>query len=210
VCLFAGCTEHQNLPIPLVIDVGYSPLERLAISDAKEEWNEKGGPRFAGGDIIFDLIGVIDDEWTWSDYGDDIHVVYRVDRCSDDERFIQETMKDVRGSDNVTIGYCTAGDCVNFMSGFDIWLAEHRDQLEIRALDRGENPAEALDEDRLETLRYNYVRSLTTHELGHMLGITHFQHRIGVMDLRGLGFESPLDLLTDADLDAFCLNYPCH
>ena len=69
-------------------------------------------------------------------------------------------------------------------------------------------------------LRYNYpdwtdaywrymLRAIVLHEFGHMLGITHFNHRYGIMNAAPdmEMYENPH--ITDADMDAYCHVHGC-
>ena len=69
-------------------------------------------------------------------------------------------------------------------------------------------------------LRYNFpdltdynwtylLRSVVLHEFGHMLGVTHFNHRYGIMNA-ALDKEMEADPhITDADMDAYCHVHGC-
>ncbi len=206
VLLPGGCSDWQKLPIRLSFDSSIGEIERQAISDAVAEWNERAGNRYAYGNAVFEIVGDIDDTFNEHDYEDEVHAVYRITRCNDDEAYIQDCNRYYENQD-WTIGYCTLGDCILILYDFDIFMTEYEAQLYLRAEGRGEEDADY--SDRLDRLRYNYVRSLALHELGHMIGITHYNYREGVMDQDGLSFFSPLEHLSDADLDAFCLIYDC-
>lgn len=200
-----GCGEWQELPIRLYVDSTFSEIERQAVLDAIAEWNERAGGRYAYGDAVFEVVGDIDDEFDEHDYEDGRHAVYRITRCNPDEAYLQDVHRKYEDQIGV-IGYCTLGDCIDVLYDFDIFMAEYQASRELRALESGEE----IDlSGRIDALRYNYVRSLTLHELGHMIGLTHYNHRVGVMNSDGLGYFYPLEHLTDADLDAFCEVYPC-
>ncbi|MEA3248893.1 MAG: hypothetical protein U9Q03_00875 [Patescibacteria group bacterium] len=206
VLLPGGCGEWQKLPIPLRVDETFGGVERPAVFDAITEWNERAGGRYAYGDAVFEVVGYSDDTFNEHDYEDGEHTVYRISRCNPDEQYLQEVHRE-DGERIGIIGYCTLADTIDILYDFDVFMAAYEDQLYLRAEEQGIEDADFTG--HLERLRYNYVRSLTLHELGHMLGLTHYNHRVGVMNSDGLGYFYPQDHLTDADLDAFCLVYDC-
>lgn len=69
-------------------------------------------------------------------------------------------------------------------------------------------------------LRYNFpkwsdrnwphlLRVIVLHEFGHMLGITHFEHRYGIMNAEVDHEMIAEPYITDADMDAYCHVHGC-
>jgi hypothetical protein len=200
-----GCTDYQNLPLRLYIDTDFSAVERLAIEDAIERWNDGAGRRYAHGDTVFAVSGLIDDDFDEYDYGDRIHAIYRInDDTNPDVRYLQEIYED----DNGVGAYCPMSDMFIVMYLIDDWLSLVEEKL-LELIDDGRLTQYECDE-YLYRLRFEMVQSLAIHEFGHMLGLLHYNHREGVMNSAGPNVFRGITDLSAADIDAFCLIYDCH
>jgi hypothetical protein len=193
----SGCA--QDLPIEIYLDSSFSEVERQAVLDAMDEWNEALSDRLPDGGPAFVHVGYIDDDWEMADYEDGLHVVYRLDGPTPEEQWLQYQDN---GKPWGTIGYCSDQDCTLFLYFFDGYMRCNEPGYRLLLANdgcRGECADEYLDRKR-----YNYTRSLAVHELGHMLVVAHFDFREGIMNTTGLSFDEPLQHVTEADVGAVC------
>ncbi|MFH1047595.1 MAG: hypothetical protein V1738_04800 [Patescibacteria group bacterium] len=198
-----GCTEYQKLPIQIFVDGDYGDIEHQAIVDALDQWNDWAGWRYAYGDRVFDYRGRIDDDFTEADYGDQIHVAYRISEPNPDVQYLIDLYAGRGG-----VGaYSPMSDMFIVMYTVDAQLLELDARLrqEIAAGEIEPMDVDAYIRDR----RYGLVQNFALHEFGHMLGLMHYNHRPGVMNSDGPNIYEGIDTLSDADLDAFCLIYDC-
>jgi len=72
----------------------------------------------------------------------------------------------------------------------------------------------------IEVMRYNFpewqgyawnlmLRNIVLHELGHTLGIMHYEHRLGMMNSTLNEEPFPDPHLTEADIEAYCIANGC-
>lgn len=200
---FGGCTDYQELPVSLYLDQGFLELEMRAVEDAIGEWNYLAGERYAHGDAVFEIAGQHEDTFNVADYEDDFHCVYALTEPVPDEQWLQELYEDENGvgayspmSDTFVIIYQVRQDIARLEAA---WRERSAD---------GE--LTFFEEHALLDKHYGIVRNHTLHELGHMLGIIHFNHVEGTMNSDGLNTYDGVDHLADDDLAAFCLVYDCH
>jgi hypothetical protein len=200
-----ACSEYQKLPIQLLVDSRFSALEQAAISAAADEWNRQAGYRYSHGDRVFVIAGVtvVIGNFTLTDYEDGLHIVYRISAPTEEEQYLQE----INGGQDSTLGNGTLADILLIMYNFDRFIFELEADLCAEAEASGANNRDWAE--YLNCLRYNFVRNLALHEMGHVLGLLHQSDRYGVMNEDGLSVWSGPEYLTAADLDAFCLIYDC-
>jgi hypothetical protein len=178
-------------------------VEYRAGLDAVGQWNERAGGCYAYGDAVFEVVGKFDDDFNEHDYEDAYHVVYRINEPNPDVRYLQELYANTGGVG----GYNTLSDGFIVMYPVDEYLAEIEPGLRE---DIATGVSEPYDVDQyLRDRRYGITHNYILHELGHMLGLQHYNHRPGVMNSEGGIARHGIEYLTDADLDAFCLNYDC-
>lgn len=204
VISISACAEWQVLPVQLYVDTNFSNLEQEAIADAVAEWNRQAGYRYEHGDTVLEIVGLVTDDFTEADYEDDFHIIYRLSEPSAEEQYLQE----VNGGACSTLGNATLSDALLIMYNFDQFMIELEVEQRERATQLGYDDQNL--QASLDRFRFNFVRNLALHELGHLLGLLHHNDRVGVMNDDGLSFLSSPEYLSDADLDAFCLIYDCH
>lgn len=193
--LVGGCGEWQQLPVELYIDSHFSETERAGILAAVDEWNYRAGGLYRHGDSVFKVVGETDDTFNEHDTEDGAHVIYRIGEPTSDEQYVQQQ------NGGWVVGNSTLGDCFLILYSFERFFEETYDIAPID-VEAGEIPY-------VEKSRYVFIRNVALHELGHMLGLTHYAYERGVMDQRGTPFIGHEVYLEDADLVAFCEIYDC-
>lgn len=181
-----GCNPYQELPVPLYFDQTFSPLERGAIMGALDEWNKKARPRLRHEtDIFF--------------YRDDISTFVNQSSIDRDKRIIFNVAPDT---------VCPPLHICEEKSGYGTFgfIFLFTPEMQNKVISRTESGEINFD----YVAYFRKVRSVSIHELGHLLGLMHFSHLPGIMNKKvPLGTEErPFDL-TEADLEAFCLIYEC-
>jgi len=189
----SGCA-WQDFPVHIYLESSFSDLECEAILDAADEWNEVVGSCLAEPGPLIVYEGRIEDDFNENDFGDDIHVIYRISEPGTDAEFLAED------NDGSIAGHATLGDVVLFLYREDTRLAatEASAAAEGTELDTGE-------------WRYRFVRNIALHEFGHLLGITHYECYTGTMnsDEPRVYDEQGYRYLNDCDRRAFCAVYDC-
>ncbi len=199
----SGCTDYQDLPVELYVDEDFSELEQEAIADVVAHWNLWAGARYAYGNEIFVIVGTHDDTFNEHDYEDGRHSIYRISEPVPDEQYLQDLYSDSGGVG----GYSPLGDAFLVMYKLDDHFANLREEYS-RQIAEGEIEAFHVDW-YVDNMNYGMVHNTTLHELGHMVGLLHINHRPAVMNSVGPNIYQGVEYLTDADLDAFCLIYDC-
>jgi hypothetical protein len=193
------------LPIQIYLDGNATPLGEQAMRDALTTWNDLLGPHYAHADRVFDVVGEHHDTFDRNDYEDGRRSIYLIYEPVPDEQYLQDVYREKFR----LAGYCPLGDCFIVMYYIEEWLVDWEDDISV-ALERGvinENQAAEIQR-QVDEYRYNWIFNVTLHELGHMLGLQHYDQRFGIMNTDGAPYWQ-LDRVTDADLDAFCLIYEC-
>lgn len=187
--LIMGCTK--SLPVEIHLDKTFSAEDRATILEAVAEWNDRAGPLLRDEKDIF-VVG--DDAETFHGFpelDDDMHGFYHVDT----------KLTTPQRKEGDIFGYTTLYDILLFND----YIRQIYDDVEI-----DENVLER-DPNRRERIVRHIIKKVSMHELGHLLGISHYFHREGIM-VPGVPksvttLEGPH--LSEADLEVFCILYDC-
>lgn len=174
-----GCA--QELPVEIWLDTAFDQEETAAIRRAVDEWNELCRHRLADPQACLAEVGRVREEFRPEAFSDDRHVVYKL---ATDSEWPRDPL------DEDTAGYGTRSDVI------------------LKTHTFADSPFNPYWPKSL--LRYEYLlwlQHLALHELGHLLGLMHFNHRPGVMNKWDKsGYD---EHLSEADIDQFCLVYQC-
>lgn len=185
--LISGCLAKQNLPVHILIDESFVPEEHSAIEAAITTWNDQAGGRLGRNTPIF----VIEERdgmppLSVPNLTDGVHGIY----YANSEKF-DPTERDL------SWGYGLHEDVLIFI-----------DQMSWRKKDA---QGRIIEVDPRGTIIPWQLKGTLLHELGHLLGLMHFNHRPGIMNDGGI-FVKFVDgdiFLQESDLDEFCLLYDC-
>jgi hypothetical protein len=212
--LFGGCA--QDLPRLIRLDTAFSDGEIAAVRNAIAEWNAVCRKRLSESRPCLVEGDRVSGDFSPENFSDGHHVVYRLERPDEGGG---------PGSplDYSTSGYGTLEDVLlrtfKYLEGrvcgldADDWpwtsrrplpgdLSHGLGQMPPLGTAGGDLCRPVDQADYLDWLRH-----LALHELGHFLGMMHFEHRPGVMNKEdGSGHH---EHLTEADIEQFCLVYEC-
>ena len=189
-----GC--GKSLPVEIYIDETFSALDRKLLIEAIEEWNQKTEHRLSDKKPVFVVMGEIETLVSIDDLADKRKGIYNAD---------YKIFTPPHRQTGDAYGYTTADDSL-------VYINNIRSDYDWTILPDDEN-----DLDRMEKIKRikkmgNYaVKKVILHELGHLLELSHYFNRPGVMNV-GMPPNPDLDNgphLSLADLDAFCTIYKC-
>jgi len=177
--LLNGCA--QDLPLDVWLDTAFDQEEAAAINRAIEGWNGVCLERLAEPTRCLNVVGRIREQFRPEAFSDDRHVIYKL---ATDSEWPRDPL------DEDTAGYGTRADVLiktHTFADFAFPITWSK-----------------------AVIRHEYLvwlEHLALHELGHLLGMMHFDHRPGVMNKwDDSGYD---ERLTEADIDQFCLVYEC-
>jgi len=177
LALLIGC--GRDIPIDIWIsDADFDEAEEASLFAAMDSWE-----RVTGLDIFTYRGRVAWGEFSWEDFGDDIHGIYKVRPDSYEVRYVHETTGAGFG------GYGTYGDVLLNLDAEDVWRNEMADEL---------FGCYGVWHTREECHLLN-LQDLATHELGHFIGLSHIPGRRAIMNPELYGLLYP----TEVDLEAF-------
>lgn len=182
-----GCVFSQELPIKIYLDSSFEAEDASVIKEAIATWNKQAGVRLKNPTEIFSYGGEGPAFGGAEDLNDGMHAIYKVD---------PNKLNGVIGWAPIERwGYATFGDVFIFIDAMRYRVADQNGKIvETR-------PRKPSDD--------NLVFILTLHELGHLLGLMHFNQVPAIMNTKLSDETDRLENLTEADLDAFCLIYEC-
>ena len=188
--LLSGCLAKQNLPVHILIDESFVIEERSAIEAAINTWNDQAGARLGSKAPIFIIDGHVGmPPLSRVNLTDGLHGIY----YADSEKF-DPTPRDS------SWGYGLHEDILVFI-----------DQMSWSKKDA---QGKIVELDPRGTIVPWQLKGTLLHELGHLLGLMHFNHLPGIMN-DGVIFFKFFDkinndiFLQKSDLDEFCLIYDC-
>jgi hypothetical protein len=164
---------------------------RKIIADAVQQWNDAVAPRLAPGQpppLTFE--GFVDvPDFDAADpktaLTDGRSVIYKVTETTPELR----AMLDAGGYPDLVVGYgLPDGDALIMLDQFDAWIGD----------------------DKKPDSRTELLSQTVCHELGHVLGIQHYENKDGVMnpDIAWYTRDAHGRYVKDADVEAFCLVHP--
>ncbi len=74
----AACGRPDELPLPIYVEDSWSDEETAQIRLAIDEWNAVAAAHLKEPQLLLDYRGRIHDAFEPEDFGDDIHVIYRI------------------------------------------------------------------------------------------------------------------------------------
>lgn len=170
---------RADLPVIIYIDSRFTEDEEQVIVSAMDEWNAKAGERLKSPGPVFIYVGryVDEDGFRPEDLVDGRHVIYRVDHPTEEYYSLQ-------GARTTGVyGYATLGDILLFFFKF-IDGPDGSDEREKHLF---------------------FVRMTVLHELGHMLGLGHFEFQEDLMNAEAINVRH----ISEADIEEFCILYEC-
>jgi len=196
----------RDLPLEIVIEDAWTGMELESIEQAIAEWNSAAGSRLSRPGPVLVVTGRTADTFHLHDLEDDQHVIYRISETTPD--FLE--LESVTGEGR---GYGTYGDVLISANHGPLlpWYCAEDTYYQERP--DGDYEAYLLEygADRLHADCVAFLRPLVLHELGHFIGLAHFENRPGIMNSGEYvtGIAVLETHLTEADLDEFCLVYDC-
>ncbi len=176
----AGC--GRDLPLEVFLQDTWEGLELQGVQEAIDEWNTAAGSRLRDPRTVIDVAGRTDDEFDISDLGDSMHAIYRISEKTPEYQELEDAVGGMQG-------YGTYNDVL--ILTFMVFVPDPEAIPEAMA---GDPTA--------------HLRALALHELGHFIGVAHFNHEPGIMN--STEYPDPtITHLTDADLAAFCIAHDC-
>jgi len=189
-----GC--GKSLPIEIYIDETFSPMDRKLLFEAIDEWNLEAKQRLYDEKPIFVVAGEIETLSSVDDLADKIKGIYNAD---------YKIFTPPHRKTGDAYGYTTVNDCL-------IYVSNMRSDYDWTILPDDENNLDRMEKIKWIKKMANYaVKKVMFHELGHLLELSHYFNRPGVMNV-GMPPNPDLDNgphLSLADLDAFCTIYKC-